>query len=392
MADLIADLTEERAQITDAIESMVTADGFDPEGNKEYAELKTRGEYVDRRVESLRELAQHREASNILRDHLTRVPAAKGTMAPDVGEQLMSADAWKTYQRNGYGGRAHLMSLDLNRRALITSSFLPGTTDTIVGRPPATRTPLIDLMRNVQVDALTVPIVSHPDSYPLAGNVAEGAQKPEATIGTTEWTVTLETIAHWVEVSRQALADNSLVRDLISTNLLRGVDAKAEANAAAIVTGGTFTTVSGASMLEAIRQALATVQSQGYSPNGILINPADAASLDISIWAVAASFPTVNNSLFGLRVVPSVNVPQGAAYVGDFDAGTAWFYRASAELYVSDSDVGIVATAPVSNFKRNVITFLAEVMAKGAIIQGGAIVKAQPGAPLTASAPKPAAK
>lgn len=393
MPDLITTLTEERAQVADAIGALVAQDDYSPE---EFAELQTRGERLDVKIDNLRIAAEQRARADQRWEDMRRAPRAAETRATaDIGDLMLRSDPYKMFLRNGAGGRAHLMSVDMQRRALITASFLPGEAAEVVGTPPQARTPFLDLIRNVQVDALTVPIVSHPDAAPLAGVVAEGAQKPEATINTSEWTVTLETIAHWVEVTRQALADNSLVRDIITGSLMRGVLAKAEAQAAAIITGGTYSTVAGADMLESIRLGLAEVQAQGYQPNGVLINPADAASLDMAIWQVAAQVPTTSSSLFGLRLVATPTVAAGSAYVGDWQNGAMWFYRSNAELYVTDSDVGIVATAPVSNFKRNVLTFLAEITAKAAVIQGEAIAKCTPtGGAVTATrtAPKAAGK
>lgn len=382
--DLIADLTEQRAIIADAMEQMAAAEDFDPK-NPEWLDMKTRGEGIDTRITGLRESAQHREAAERLRDQLVRAPAAKGEATTDVGDLLIRSEAWRTWKRNGSTGRAHLATLDMNRRA-ITSTWLPGTADTVMGQLPTLRTPVLDLLRNVQVDSLTVPIISLADSAPFAGVVAEGSQKPEATITPTDWTVSLQTIAHWVEVSRQALADNALVRDIVSGSLMRGVNAKAEAEAAGVINGGTYGTATGATMLEAIRIALAKVQTNGYQPNGILIHPDDAAALDNAIWTTAGLFPTVNSTLFGLRLVASPSVGPGTAFVGDFQAGAYWFYRGSAELYVSDSDVGMVASAAVSNFKRNYLTFLAEIMAKAAVVQGAAIIKATAGAAMSAGA------
>ena len=103
------------------------------------------------------------------------------------------------------------------------------------------------------------------------------------------------------------------------------------------------------------------------------------------------------------RIVPVPSIAAGTAYVGDFNTGVKFLYMGAAQLYVSDSDVGIVAAAAVSNFKRNVLTFLAEMRAKTVIVQAGAIRECTPTPPVggTATAPqtkpapeqtKPAAK
>jgi Phage capsid family len=377
MPDLIAELTEERAQLADFAEELASANDFDPE-SRDWADTKTRGEHLDKRITALREAGEQRAAASRLRDMLTRVPAGRGVATLDVGEQMVRSESWRTYLRNGGGGRAHLMDIELERRAVLTTSFLPAIPDRITAPPPKQQTPLLDVLNNVQVSSGSVQLVTYPAAAPLAGVVPEGTPKPEATITTTTSTITLETLAHWIEVTRQAIADEAMVRDLISGNLMRGVYDKAEASAAAVIQGGTYVAVAGASMLESIRLGVASVQSAGFSPNACLINPVDAASLDGSIWAIGGGFPTINGTLFGMRLIPAAAITAGTAFVGDFNSGAKFLYMGAAQLYVSDSDVGIVAAAAVSNFKRNVLTFLAEMTCKTALVQPSAIVECTP--------------
>lgn len=388
MPDLIQELTEDRAQVADLMDTMASADDFDPE-SRDWADLKVRGEHLDKRVSALREAAEHRSSAARLRDMLTRAPAAQGTVTRDVGEQLVRSEAWKTWLRNGGGGRAHLMDVELNRRAVLTSTWFPGQDSRIVADVPARSTPLLDVLSNVQVSSGSVEIVTYQSGAPLAGVVPEGSAKPEATITTAVTPVTLDTLAHWIEVTRQALEDEAMVRDLISGGLLRGVNDKAEALAAGVIQGGTYSTVAGSNMLESIRLGVAQVQTAGFNPNAVLINPADAATLDGIIWGLGSGFPTVTGGIFGLRIVPAAAITAGSAFVGDFNAGAKYLYTGAAQLYVSDSDVGIVAAAAVSNFKRNVITFLAEMRSKTVLVRTEAIVECTPaGGAITAEASK----
>jgi Phage capsid family len=382
VSDLLQELTEERAQVADLMDQMVAAEDFDPETNKDWPALKTRGELLDRRVLAMREAAEHRTAASDLRDRLTRAPAGRGTAGPDVGEQLLRCEAWRTWKRNGGGGRAHLMSLELNRRALVTTTTFPGGEGTpIYAQPPTASTPLTGAFGNIQSDNMTIPIMTY-GPVPPAGSVAEGAQKPEATLTITPTTVTLDTLAHWVEATRQALANDAFLRDLISNGLMRGVARKAELDAAVALQGGNYgTPVVGADMLESVRLGVAQVQSKGYTPNGIVINPADAASLDFAIWGYGGGVG-ISGSVFGIPVIPVGGLVAGTAFVGDFKTGAAFIYMSGVQLYVSDSDVGIVAAAPVSNFKRNVITFLAEQFSKSVIVNPDAIAECTPTAAL----------
>jgi HK97 family phage major capsid protein len=383
--DLIAELTELRSQVSDELTAMASAEDFDPD-SREWGELQKRGERTDARLEALRKAQENRQLADEARDKLFRTPAARATEKRDVGEQVVRSEAFRTYLRNGMGGRAHLLDVALEHRALIDSTWMPGEVPRVTSSGPAQRTPLLNALTSVQVSNSSVELFI-PPNIPTANNVPEGAQKPEAALSPQVLTVTLQTIAHWVEVTRRAIADESQLRDLLSSSLLKGLYKKAEQDAATAIQGGTYTAVTGSDLLKAIRVAVATVQSQGFDPNAVLINPLDAADLDYIIWGLGGSV-TTTGSLFGASIITSPGITAGTAFVGDFTEGAKYLYRGSAQVYVSDSDVGMVAAAPVSNFKRNVLTFLAEMDAFTAITQTDAIVKASVGVTGAASAPR----
>ena len=371
MPDLVATLTEERQQVADALTAMVEADDFDPD-SKEFAELKTRGERTDKRLAAIREAQQHRAAADQLLGARGR-PAGQQAPGQSLGDVFLRSEAFRDWRKRGGRGREFIG--EFQTRALLDTSWFPGVDSRIVADPPAPRSPLVDVLGSTTVSSGSVEVVTYNPQPPIAAVVPEGTQKPEATITTGITTVTLDTIAHWIEVTRQALDDESMVRDLISGGLMRGVTKKVEDAAAQVLNGGAFGVMQGADLLEAIRLSVAYLQDAGFDPNAILINPLDAGALDSAIWGMTNTGPVINSSLFGMRIVIASAITQGSPLVGDWPAAAKHLTRGAVELYVSDSDVGIVATNPVSNFKRNVITFLAEQRAKTAITQTGAAFK-----------------
>ena len=74
---------------------------------------------------------------------------------------------------------------------------------------------------------------------PPAAVVAEGTAKPEATFTATPKTAALDTIAHWVQITRQALDDAPYIRSVIEGKLRRGLLNKAEADMAAAIDAST---------------------------------------------------------------------------------------------------------------------------------------------------------
>lgn len=373
--DRISELTEERAQIADEIQTLAMADDFDPE-SAEWKHLQTRGERVDSRLAALRVAKENRAKADHGRDMLFRAPAASGISTRDIGEQILTSESWRAYVRNGMGGRAHLMSLDMQRRAVITSAFMPGEKPRIYADAIQPPTPLLDVLANVQVSNSSVEVIDRVEG-PEAGIVAEGAPKPEATLTSNLRTVTLDTIAHWVQVTRRAVTDENQLRDTINNELIAGVYKRAETGAAGIIAAATYATAGGANMAEAVRSAAAMVQTKGFTPNAVLINPTDAAEMDFVLWGLTNSV-TQTNSLFGLRIVAVPSLAAGSAFVGDFRAGARFLYKGNAQLYVSDSDVVGTGSTAVSGFRSNVLTYLAEMEAVTVIVQGAAIVEATP--------------
>ena len=125
---------------------------------------------------------------------------------------------------------------------------------------------------------------------PVAAVVAEGAAKPEAAFTMTAKTSALDTLAHWVQITRQALDDASYIRSLIESKLRRGLFAKAEADMATAIDAAatqtaTTSTAAGGNIMKSIRVGIGKVEASGYNPNAVLLNPTDYANLDIEAMA-----------------------------------------------------------------------------------------------------------
>jgi HK97 family phage major capsid protein len=209
--------------------------------------------------------------------------------------------------------------------------------------------------------------VTYPAAAPLAGVVAEGEAKPEATLTATVTPYSLETIAHWVQATRQLLEDSAAVRSFIESSLRRGVLDKIEATIAAAIGAATLPTATGADLISAIRVGVADVEDAGYTPNAIVLNPQDYAALDIAVMGGTLLGPTVRPSYWGLPVVASSAQTAGTALVGDFTAGVQLLQRTGVSLYISDSHA--------STFTSNIFTLLAEARVKAIVGQPSAVVE-----------------
>jgi HK97 family phage major capsid protein len=197
---------------------------------------------------------------------------------------------------------------------------------------------------------------------PKAQVVAEGVAKPEATLTFTPVSAPLDTLAHWVQITRQALEDATYIRSVIEGKLRRGVTlAIVDQIQAAIVaaTVPTATVPVGGDLIDAIRIGVGTVQSNGYNPNAVILNPADWAALDIAVMGGTLNGPTVGTNFWGLTPIASTLQAAGTALVGDFKSGVTWFDRNVSSVFISDSHADL--------FIRNTLVILAETRGKAAV-------------------------
>lgn len=262
--------------------------------------------------------------------------------------------------------RTNKVDGEFDIRAITTSTIVTNPTLVPVASP-APRTPLAQLVTIERVNTTSVDAVIEVVNDNSA-EVSEGNLKPETTIDFVPETYVLETLAHHVDVSRQATEDDARIEGIINTTLLNGLARLAETKiATAITTNASVQTSDESSLLDAIRFAAAEVENRDYTPNTVLLNPVDLAQLDTE---AAGQFRAIerNGSFFGLNVVTSSQVPSGEAYVGDFANAVKWYDRGTAGVYTTDADQ--------DKFVRNIITVLAETRAVAAVERPAAIQRA----------------
>lgn len=275
-------------------------------------------------------------------------------------EAWLRSDAFLSYPGRGSSAIYEVGDGYLETRAAITTAQL--NIEPYHWRPieHVTTYPLLEVVTRVSVSSGTVEWTEiGPD--PEAQVVAEGALKPEATFTLTPKTAALDTLAHWVQITRQALEDATYMRSLIETKLRRGILAKIQTDLAAnlvaanaVIPDATDTT----SLLNAIRGGIGVVEGNGYTPNAVALNPADFVALDLQ--AQSALDPATRRQTFwGLRPISVPQLPSGTAYVGDFAAGVTLFDRGSTSVFVSDSHADL--------FIRNILVILAEARVKSAV-------------------------
>jgi HK97 family phage major capsid protein len=182
-----------------------------------------------------------------------------------------------------------------------------------------------------------------------AAEAAEGAAKAESALTWTLVNMPISTVAHWLKISRQLAADNTALAAYVDTRMRYGVNRKVEAqlvvgdgtapNISGILDSGNFTAHGYANAdlgstlkkLVLIRKVIGDMEAAGYSPDAIVLNPADWATIEIELMTTAAGQTLYSVSeggaarLFGRRVVASIGMTADNFAVGAFaQAGTIY--------------------------------------------------------------------
>lgn len=286
-----------------------------------------------------------------------------------AGEAFVGSDEFRAYN----GGTSGRVNVEL--RATIDTLTEPGSAwvrpDRLVAPGARFSTPLLDAFNRIIVSSNSIEWVTT-GLAPEAEVVAEGELKPEATLISSLDVINLDTVAHWVSATRQVLEDAPALRSYIDSMLLQGVYKKLDAVAGAALTGAVLPTATAADLISAVRVGIGTVQEAGFAPSLVVLNPSDYAAMDVDMLSKTLDGDRIRATYWGLDVVASAQVTAGTAYVGDFAAGSAFFDRNVASVYVTDSHA--------ENFTSNIITILGEARAAAVISNVNAFAACSVGA------------
>jgi len=220
-----------------------------------------------------------------------------------------------------------------------------------------------------------------------AEQTTEGAQKAEAAFKPTLVEAKVATIAHWIPVSRQVIADMPMLEQQLRGILLWDVMQKAEAEIVAgsgtisgLITQGTAFSGTGANTrADRIAECAATMVAAGFNPSHILLHPLDWYKIQTKTattgeFVISSPASPVGPSLWNLPVIVSPAVTQNTGLVID-----------ASQLAILDRQMAAVeAGLNDTDFTKNLITLLAEIRIGLAIFNTSAVRKINfAGSPLT---------
>lgn len=205
-------------------------------------------------------------------------------------------------------------------------------------------------------------------------NAAETAQttaKPESVLTFEAYDVPVTTIAHFIKISNQLMADAPAVMAYIDTRLRDGLAQRVDKqlligngttpNLSGLTDAGNFTayTPTAADLLvDAINRAKYAMWATGNIPDTVIVNPADWGAMErkregagTGQYLYGAPGMAAGMNPFGLRIVLSNNMPVGKFLIASLRSSTMLYARQGATI-----EMGFVN----DDFTKNLITIRAE--------------------------------
>jgi len=251
----------------------------------------------------------------------------------------------------------------------------------------STTSDTIEYVRLLSVTNNAAPVPEASSSAVIDGTIVTpemGGLKPESGMTFERDSTTVKTIAHWIPITKRALADAAQIRTIIDEFLRYGLDEELEDQ---LLTGsgvgenflglantpGIQTQVTGADALEITRKARTKVRIGGRAtPTAYVMSPLDWEKIELMRSATSGDFfgngpfSMTTPRLWGLPVVESEAVAPGTAWVAAWNWGVV-YDREQTTVQATDSHADF--------FVRNLVAILAELRAAFAVLRPQAFVK-----------------
>lgn len=312
------------------------------------------------------------------------LPPRRGQKALVTGLSDTSAGAFVQSDDLGMQGGLELFARPLTIRSLVTSGTT--TSDTI------------EYMRLASITNNAAPVpeatsTAAPTAPGGAGALVQnagGGYKPESGLSFSSTSTTVKTIAHWIPVTKRALADAPQIVSLIDNFLEYGLEEEVEdqiiagdgtgenllgisnvsgTQTQALVADGTGKPT-GFGKLLTMRRAKTKVRLARANANAYVMHPLDWQTFeeisdnDGRFYGDGPFTSGDQRNLWGLPVVESEAIPQGTAYCADMSKTILWD-RQQATITTTDSHSDW--------FVRNLVAILAELRVAFGVIQPSAI-------------------
>ena len=293
----------------------------------------------------------------------------RGVSAPEMsaGEEFVKSEQFKALVT----GQVQRARIDVKNTVVSN-----GTTAFPTQRPGVIRgdfAPLTirELFTSIPVTSNMVNSLREASFVNSAAEVSQGATKPESDATFEQYNVPITTVAHWIKVSNQLLADAPAIVAYIDTRARDGLAQRIDAqllngngtspNLSGLTDTGNFTAYTATSddlLVDAINRAKWALWATGNTPDTVIVNPADWGAMErtregtgTGQYLYGAPGSTGMMNPFGLRIVISNNMTAGKFLVGAIGNSTALYVRQGATV-----EMGFVS----DDFVRNLVTVRVE--------------------------------
>lgn len=351
-------------------------DEIDADGKASVAAVKEEMKKLgEEQVKFARELAALQQAS-------ADGAAESDTRVKSIGEKFTESANYKAFSANtrDVRGARHIVSTKTDSPTVSTVS--PAISRNTIAAPyqlagiwgaPEQQLIVENLIPHIPVSSSAVEYLKHTGFTNNAGVVAEGAAKAESTFEFDLATANVVTIAHWTKITEQLAADAPAVTAYINAKMMYGLQLKVDNQ---IISGtGTSTQLggflksgnhtdyssavtvpTGANLMDFALLIKTKLDTLGYPPKVLLLNPEDWAGLALlkdaqKRYLLGGPAGVTTKSLWGLPVETSASVPSGKYIMADFALGSTIYDRQEVALEIDREG---------DDFRKNLLTIRVE--------------------------------
>lgn len=284
-----------------------------------------------------------------------------------AGEEFVKSDAFKALVT----GQLQRARLEVKNTVLSNSTTVfPEQRPGII---PGNFAPLTirELFTTIPVTSNMVNSLREASWTNSAAEVSQGAAKPESDLTTEQYNVPITTVAHWIKVSNQLLADAPAMVAYIDTRARDGLAQRIDAqllngngtspNLSGLTDSGNFTAYTATSsdlLVDAINRAKWALWATGNVPDVCIVNPADWGAMErtregagTGAYLYGAPGTAGMMNPFGMRIVVSNHMTPGKFLVANIAQSCELYARQGATVemgYVND------------DFTKNLVTIRVE--------------------------------
>lgn len=302
-----------------------------------------------------------------------------------TGERFTASDAYKAMIANPlskfcdkvdvgsvFGTKTNVVNATGQNQPLVPDYRIPGII------PPGIQTLTIrDLIPSLPISSNLVQYTKETGfTNNAAMQTSEGAVKAESAMTFALANAPVQTLAHFIPISRQLLEDAPALQGYINTRMMYGLKLIEEGqllngtgagvNLSGLITNATamstsFATTGTDTYIDTLLHAKTQVELAFFRPTGYILNPRDWETIQLIKTTGTASsgqyiFANPHNvqvpTIWGLPVVSTQSMAQGQFLCGAFDIGATIWDRSNATVEVSREHADF--------FTRNLVALLLE--------------------------------